>query len=69
MTYKNLALDHFLESSLEYSHKIVRIGKAGNESLEGINLRNVRYVFIDLSWDEKFQYPIRYRDRSFFRYG
>ncbi|XP_028399879.1 NFX1-type zinc finger-containing protein 1-like isoform X2 [Dendronephthya gigantea] len=45
MTYKNLALDHFLMASLEYTTKMVRIGRTnenGNEKLEGINLRNVR---------------------------
>ena len=44
MTYKNFALDHFLESCLEYTPKIVRIGKAGNEKLAEINLRNVGYI-------------------------
>ena len=41
MTYKNFALDHFLEGCLKYNPKIVRIGQAGNEKLSSINLRNV----------------------------
>ena len=39
MTYKNFALDHFLEACLDIP-KIVRIG-AENEKLSSINLRNV----------------------------
>ena len=41
MTYKNFALDHFLEGCLEHTPKIVRIGQAGNEKLSSINLKNV----------------------------
>ena len=52
MTYKNFALDHFLESCLKYTKNIVRIGKAGNENLAGINLRNVRRI---LSLNEFFK--------------
>ena len=40
MTYKNFALDHFLEACLDIP-KIVRIGSAENEKLSSINLRKV----------------------------
>ena len=46
MTYKNFALDHFLEACLEFIPKdnIVRIGKAGSEKLSEVNLRNVSWI-------------------------
>ncbi|XP_028399862.1 NFX1-type zinc finger-containing protein 1-like [Dendronephthya gigantea] len=47
MTYKNSALDHFLEICLEYTPKVIRIGKAGNENLNRINLKNTPKRGID----------------------
>ena len=49
MTYKNFALDHFLEACLEFIPKenIVRIGKADekrSEKLSEVNLRNVSWI-------------------------
>ena len=41
MTYKNLALNHFLDACLGFTENIVRVGRGGNDRLKEISFRNI----------------------------
>ena len=46
MTYKNCALDHFMNMCLEFCPNTVRIGRSGENTLEQVKKINLTMVTI-----------------------
>ena len=46
MTYKNYALDHFMNMCLEFCPKTVRIGRSNENTLEQVKKINLTQVTI-----------------------
>ncbi|CAB3986193.1 Hypothetical predicted protein [Paramuricea clavata] len=57
MTYKNFALDHFLEACLEHTPNIVRIGRTGSEKLSEHLLGKVYPYLMMQAAADKIYYP------------